>query len=298
MQATGRCVELYSGAAEFLVAYNTCFAHSGAAWGDGLWLQAQYGDVALVEKIATKWNIFDSKSTAANPQIVLSTGSTTSAACPSGRGCPFVGNGLFMGERGANAWCVYWDTSDAAVQQFTCSQWATTFNSLPGNSGNFRADPRFVDRGAPTVLANLKLTSASAGYLDAGGSFCTASAAGSGNTINVTCGPYTTDPRYYFAEPAAFYGLTNNDCKGRGTRPADAINSGCFDIQIAGACGVREVTGMTATSITFGGSSCTWSSGAMVHVPWSGSAPDLGALEYSGSAGPAAPTLLSVEPVL
>jgi hypothetical protein len=64
-----------------------------------------------------------------------------------------------------------------------------------------------------------------------------------------------------------------------GTRVADGINYGCFDIQIEG-CGIREVFSISGNVINFSGLTCNWKSNAMVHVPWNGSAPDIGALEF------------------
>src|SRR5262249_31420973 len=151
-----------------------------------------------------------------------------------------------------------------------------SFNSN-GNSGNFRADPHFVDRSTPGVAANLRLTAASAGYLDAGGAFCHTTSAGNGTTIPVTCDGVSADPRHYFPDPGNFYALANDDCKGKGTRALDAVDSGCYDVQIEGACGVRQVASLSATSISVSGAACAWNAGAMVHVPWSGTAPDIGA---------------------
>src|SRR5262249_20335683 len=147
------------------------------------------------------------------------------------------------------------------------------------------------------TMDNLKLTATSTSYLNAGDSFCHASAAGSGNTVSVTCAAPINDARYYFADPTAFYALANSDCKGRGTRVSDGVDPGCYDIQVQGACGVRTLPAVAANSVTFGGAPCSWNSGAMVHIPWSGSAPDIGALEFGGAASVPAPSLISVEPL-
>jgi hypothetical protein len=79
---------------------------------------------------------------------------------------------------------------------------------------------------------------------------------------------------------------------------------GCFDIQIAGCAGggglgnlasVRTVTGIDGSgNISFSGAGCSWAKGAMVHVPWSGAAPDVGAIEFFQGIAP--PRLISVTP--
>lgn len=63
-------------------------------------------------------------------------------------------------------------------------------------------------------------------------------------------------------------------------------------VQIEG-CGVRTIDSMTANSITFS-PACSWSTDAGVSLPWSGSAPDIGAIESGLSLR--APVLLSVDP--
>lgn len=111
--------------------------------------------------------------------------------------------------------------------------------------------------------------------IDAGGFYMTATSGGTNsNTISVSA-----DPRNYFVSPASFL---------------EAVPD---RIQIQG-CGVVTIQSMTANSITFS-PACSWSSGAGVHLPWSGSAPDIGALELGttdpGGQAPAPPTLLSVD---
>jgi hypothetical protein len=245
------------------------------------------------------------------------TTSCSSAACPmnnavttcTAASCKFVGNGLWYAERGGSSSCLRFSTSDIPGLTFKCD--LTRFgggaglNSTGANTGNFRADPKFVNRGG-THLADYALTSAST-YIDAGKSFCHAVSAGSGNTITVTCDGASTDPRHFFPQPSNYYSVQNGDCAGRGTRASEANGSllGCYDIQIQGCSGggglgnltgVRTVTSMTGTTITFSGASCTWAANAMVHVPWTGNAPDVGALEFASTA-PQAPTLIDVQPV-
>ncbi len=168
------------------------------------------------------------------------------------------------------------------------------FNSTGANTGNLRADPHFVKRGG-TVPRGLRAHVGEHGLSRRGRRVLHGVECGSGNTVNVTCSGLTTDPRFYFPQPSDYYDLSNDECKGKGTRVGDSANPGCYDIEIAGACGVRQITSMTATSITFSGASCSWASGAMVHIPWEGNAPDVGAME-GFSSGVHAPVLLEVVP--
>jgi hypothetical protein len=294
----GRCLELYEGANGIDLWYNTCFGSTQAGYGDLLWLnpRGDYSNFA-VQNIRVRYSVFDTTSTSSNPPLVLDQDGSTIVGCPSGAPCPLTKNAVWMGERGGGGACVHWDPSDQPLADFSCQEFGASFNSN-GRSGNFRADPHFSNRGAPSVLANLRLTAASAGYLDAGGAFCRTTSAGSGTTIPVVCDGVSTDPRHYFPDPANFYQLANDDCRGQGTRAADAADAGCFDVQIEGGCGVRQIAAMAATSLSVSGAACAWNAGAMVHVPWSGAAPDLGALEAPAAAAsrPPAPRLLSVQP--
>lgn len=297
---TGRCMELYEGAEGIDLWYNTCFASNSAGWGDALWLNAR-GDYSsyLVRNVKVSHNLFDTKSTSASALLVLDQDSSTSSGCPTSAACPFKGNRVWMAERGAAAQCLHWDPSDQALATYTCSQFGSGFNSGI-HQGNLRADPALRNRAQPHVLENLQLTAASQSYIDAGSSFCRTTSAGTGNVVSVTCDGVSADPRHYFPDPARFYDLAHADCQGRGVRAAEGVNSGCYSVQVAGACGARQITAMTASSITLDGAPCSWAAGAMVHVPWNGSAPDIGALELAGAAPapPPPPTLISVEPIL
>jgi hypothetical protein len=293
----GACFQPYGGADGIDIWYNTVLAPASANWGDDIWLETNYD--YWDQNIGVKYNIFDTTSTSPNQPVVLDKGGSTVKACPSGARCPFVKNGIWMAERGGSGPCVYWNPSDGGLQQYTCDQFATTFNSDHGEmSGNFRANPNFVNRSVAQILSNLKLTLASTAYIDKGNSFCHATSSGSGTSIAVSCDGMINDARYYFPDPGSFFGLSNNDCKGKGVRAADGIDSGCFDIQIQG-CGVRQATSVSASSIAFSGGSCSWTSGAMVHIPWNGAAPDIGALEALTLPlpPPPAPTLISVVPL-
>lgn len=110
---------------------------------------------------------------------------------------------------------------------------------------------------------------ADATAIDAGRSYLLANGASSGNTITVKANGGTGDPRNYLIGPASYLD------------PAAAD----MQVQIEGACGVRTITAMDATTITFDGASCSWADNAMVHEPWNGTAPDMGALEYAACHG-------------
>jgi hypothetical protein len=293
---TGRALELYEGAEGIDVWYNTFFASNTAGWGDVLWLNAR-GDYSsyVVRSIKLRYNAFDTKSTSGSALIVLDQDAATVSGCPAAAPCPLSGNALWMQERGGAAACMHWDPSDQVLAAFTCDQFGTLLNGAV-HQANVRANPFFVDRTRPDTLANLKLTAASVGHIDRGQSFCRATSSASGNVIPVTCAGVSTDPRHYFPDPARFYDLADDDCRGRGVRAADGVDTGCYSVQIQGACGIRQISAMSATSITIGGAPCAWTNGAMVHVPWNGAAPDLGALELAATAPPP-PTLISVEPV-
>jgi hypothetical protein len=276
----GPCFQPYGGADRIALWYNTCFAPSTAGYGGVLWLEANFD--LWVENIGVQYNIFDTTSTNSFQPLVLDRGASTLKACPTAAGCPFVGNGLWMAERGGAASCVYWDPTDQSLHTYTCDEFGTTFNTDHRNmEANFRANPNFVNRSAPENLGNLRLTAASTQYVDQGDSFCHARRAGSGNQIPVTCDRKIRSARYYFPNPTDYYGLLDTDCQGKGVRAVDGVDPGCFDFQIEGECGVREALAVHSRSITFSGPGCSWAEGAMVHMPWNGAAPDVGALELA-----------------
>lgn len=131
-----------------------------------------------------------------------------------------------------------------------------------------------------TIFANndFRLT-ASSSAIDGGTYMMRANGAGSGSTINVLGNGGSNDPRNYFIGPSSYLDATPDT------------------IQIQG-CGPVTITSLSATSISFT-PSCSWASGAGVHLPWSGTAPDMGAFEYglSSPTSLSAPTLLSVDPL-
>lgn len=206
-------------------------------------------------------------------------------------GCRWVKNGWYFRNIPTNGGLMRFATTETGVLTFDASLnrigggGSAAFNSTGANSGNFRGNPYLVNPDG-TALADMKLTVNSTSYIDQGGFFCTvATGSWSGNTVTVSCNGPTTDPRDYFPDPANFWDLYNEDCYGGGTRKADGTNPGCYDIQIQGVSTVRQVVSMTATTITFSGASASGSGGEGVHVPWIGSAPDLGALEFDPNAG-------------
>lgn len=213
-------------------------------------------------------------------------------ACTSSA-CKWTGNRLWFAERGPTAPCISYNLTSGTMDTFTCDLkkvgGGPDFNLTGSNSGNARANPGFKNRGGPNV-ADYQLTSASTEYINKGGSFCKAATnqATPSNTVTVTCNGNFSDPRKYFPQPSDFYDVSNGDCKNTGTRSGDSSNPGCFDFQIEG-CGIRQIVSMTANSITFSGGTCTWAQNAMVHIPWTGSAPDIGAMEAPSKPRPMPP---------
>src|SRR5262249_40573169 len=98
------------------------------------------------------------------------------------------------------------------------------------------------------------------------------------STINVLGTGNSNDPRNYSIPPTSYLDAPPDTIKIRG-------------------CGKVTITAMTATSISFT-PACSWANGAGVHLPWSGTGPDIGALEFGAQAGGVlpAPTNLRVVP--
>jgi hypothetical protein len=179
--------------------------------------------------------------------------------------------------------------------------------SLPGDkisTAGLGLNPRFVSTGGACDTAGGDYSScdfrlqAGSPAIDAA-TFVLRAASGGTNasTITVTKGdpnssndPELADPRNFFIAPTSFPGAVGDV------------------IQIQG-CGRVTVTSMTSSTISFS-PQCSWSSGAGIHLPWNGTAPDIGAYEFGGTATPptttttlpptgaiSAPQLLSVEPL-
>lgn len=272
----GSCVQPYGGAQDILIGYNTCLNTGG--YGSGVWLQSEYD--YWIQRIYTRFNIFDTMTKNWNPPLILGSVVKTTKACPPDAPCPFVANGLWMGGMAPEDVAVQWAPSSGGagkISYYTYKDWDESWNQLPGNGANSYLDPKFINKNTYQDLKSLGLT-ASSPYKDRADTLCWATTAGYGNTIPVTCGPPINDARYFFPSPEAFYRLNDADCWAGGARAAYPPSGGCFSLQVQG-CGPRRATAVQANSITVNGPACTWSVGARVHVPWSGSAPEVGALE-------------------
>jgi hypothetical protein len=269
----GSCLQPYGGAQDIVFAYNTCI--NSGTYGSAEWLQTEYD--YWVQRVYTRYSLFDSMSPNSSPAIVLGSVPRTFRACPPGDECPFNDNIFFMKERPQESSVISWAPSSGGtgVAFYFSMAKIDSFNLINKNSGNISTDPLFVNRSVPYTLGNVSLQSGSPAK-DGGQPFCKASVKGTGNAIAVTCG--ANGPQSYFPVSNSFYRLSNADCKNTGIRSYDAYNTGCFDVQIEG-CGIREVSNINLNTITFSGAPCAWTTGASVHVPWSGVSPDLGALE-------------------
>lgn len=272
----GSCVQPYGGAQDILVGYNTCLNTGG--YGSGVWLQSEYD--YWVQRIHTRFNLFDTTKMNWSPPVILGSVAQTTKACPPDAPCPFVANGLWMGGMSASDVAVQWAPSSGGagtISYYPYKDWAGSWNQLPWNGANTRLDPQFVNRNNPQDLASLGLTPSSP-YKDRADTMCWATTAGYGNAVPVTCGPPINDARYFFPSPETFYRLDDADCWAGGARAAYPPSGGCFSVQVQG-CGPRRATAVQANLITINGPACSWVAGARVHVPWSGNAPDVGALE-------------------
>lgn len=158
---------------------------------------------------------------------------------------------------------------------------STNLTKRPAGTG--QCDPKFVALSTSSYAANDFRLGAGSTAIDAGRFLMLANGAGNGNTITVKGNGGNADPRNFFIAPSSYLEPLLSDTA----------------IQIAGACGVRHVTSMTATTITFDGGPCAWADNAGVSLPWNGNAPDMGALEAGTgtTGGLAPPVLLRVEPL-
>lgn len=263
-------------------------------YGGNMWLQTQTGS-PLMWDTQMRYNLFaGTQSNTGGPPILLGINQAqTISACPAGHRCPMTGNTFYYPNKGGST-CVTWDTSDDPVEDFACSvagmnslNTATGGTSSQGHSGNKYQDPQLVNLSSPFSAANLQLTSGSPLIDAVTTTFCQRNGgATTGNTITVSCNGTSTDPRYYFKAPTSFWDLDNEDCRGRGARANSAVSPGCYEVQLDGCTGVRQITAMTATTITVNGASCTWSGTERVHTPWSGAGPDAYPLEFGSVAVP------------
>jgi hypothetical protein len=169
---------------------------------------------------------------------------------------------------------------------YSCGGGGTTFANPPGfiasgthNKVGLAYAINFTALNPTTYASNDFHLLPGSAAIDAGTYMMRASSGATGTTVSVLGNGGSNDPRNYFIGPASYL---------------DAVPD---QIMIAGSdCGARTITAMTSTSISFSGSACTWTTGAGIHLPWSGSAPDMGAFEF-GLAGLTPPTLISVEPI-
>lgn len=149
--------------------------------------------------------------------------------------------------------------------------------------GLTNCNPQFVNLAGHDVRLQ-----AGSSAIDAGRFLLLANGAGSNaTTVSVKANGGSVDPRYYFISSASYLDAQPDTIQ--------LQNASCASGTPALAAGRAVITGMTATTITLD-RACSWANNAGVHLPWTGSAPDMGALEFA-SGGPPAPTLLSVEPV-
>lgn len=156
-----------------------------------------------------------------------------------------------------------------------------TYGTPPGflSSGNRTGlggcDPRFKAFDPAAYERNDFTPQAGSSAIDAGRFLLRAAGGGSNaTTITVKANGGSGDPRDYFIAPNSYL---------------DAVPD---TIQIEG-CGRVRITGLSGNSISFT-PACSWSDNAGVHLPWSGSAPDAGAIE-AGVQPLSAPSLLSVQ---
>ena len=160
------------------------------------------------------------------------------------------------------------------------------------NGGSAAVSP-WVSPNVSTFTANDYRLVNTATAIDAGRFLLLANGAGtSSNTLAVKANTVSapggnSNPQNYLIGPSSFL-----------DPPVDTIqiqNATCATGSPTLQPGQAKVVSMTATTITLD-RTCSWTNGAGVHLPWNGSAPDMGAFEF-GNGGPPAPTLLSVEPV-
>lgn len=265
---------------------NTVFNYE-ARQGQAVWLYQDSFNYPVTD-IHIVDNIFDSNEASTSTGFLSSEKNTsTNVHCPESNPCPLLGNLWWVPNANPDHTAVRWEQSDASNASYSYSQLGDasscesgTLNSAQSeHSCNFRTNPRFINRADPTQISNLRLAGDSPA-IDRATPFCTAVGGGTGTTITVSCrGPGSRGAKLWFPDPANFYDLRNNDCKGGGARAQSSTNPGCYDLQIEGACGVRQAIAVTTTTIHFSGEACTWSNGAAVDLPWSGEGPDLGGLE-------------------
>jgi hypothetical protein len=175
-----------------------------------------------------------------------------------------IRNNLFFRNTGGD---VYFYYTDSAQQTVTGNYYATASNNsrpmraIPGNIIS-TADPLFADTGASTNVASIKSfdfhVQPNSPVIDKGVFLTVTAGAGSGNVMTVGDASYFIDG----------YGIIGGDT-----------------IQLQGQTDRAHIVGVdyTANKITVD-KSLIWISGQGVGLAYSGSAPDIGAYEYTGSA--------------
>lgn len=163
-------------------------------------------------------------------------------------------------------------------------------NSTGSNTGNVVGDPKLTNIAAGTANG-LKPTTLSSAIIDKAGSPLNAVGGATGTVITVD-----RDPRLFFPDPATYPELSASECSGGGIRGLESVDSHCFNIQIAGACGKKAYVALSATTITLD-SSCTWSNGADIGFISTGSSTDIGAIEFNES-GPTPTPTITVTPTV
>jgi hypothetical protein len=157
--------------------------------------------------------------------------------------------------------------------------------------GLTNCDPKFAALSTSSFASNNFTLQAGSTAIDAGRFLMLANGAGNNSTtIAVKSNGGSGDPRNYFISPASYLDATPDIIQ--------IQNATCAAGAPSLPAGRAKIVSMTATAITLD-RACSWTNGAGVHLPWAGSAPDMGALEsgFSNPGSPAAPTLLSVEPL-
>jgi len=128
--------------------------------------------------------------------------------------------------------------------------------------------------------------------IDAGTFYMLTNGAGSGTTVNVKASSASTssDPVAYFIAPFAYLGASGDLIQIAGANCGNGVAR-------HGVASQAQIVGMTSSTITLD-DTCTWSDGAGIHLPWAGTAPDMGASEFGlgSQSNVTPPILISVQP--
>ena len=143
-------------------------------------------------------------------------------------------------------------------------------------------DPKFTALSTSSFAANDFNLQSDSTAIDAGRFLMLANGAGSNaTTLTIQANGGGSDPRYYFISPTSYL-----DAVADTIQIKDAVCQGAA--AELGSAERAKIVSMTATAITLD-RFCTWADGAGVHLPWEGTAPDIGAFEYTGSTPPPPP---------